>query len=213
MAEDKKENKLNDQASHLRKKMDGIKGGRLEKEHSIGASLPPRSTVHRKTSINLSRLGLLFVFILIIVFIIVWYVFIYRDVPSTTNVTSVTWGNTDSSIPQERNDLNEDSNDLSMESNDTVQNKVDQKYDEPLDRGKEENTRKNDDQHKEQTGYDKIVFHRVKPGETLYSITMYYYKDKRYVPFLAEYNAIENPRNIMAGVTIKVPLPPPTLSK
>lgn len=206
MSEDKKENKINDQASRLRKKMEVIKGDHLDEVHFMESSLPPRRTVHRKAATNLGRLGLLFFFILLIVFIIVWYLFIYRGVPSATDVASVAWENTDSSIPIESNELN-------AENNDTSQNIADQNPEGSADLGKEGNKEKKDVQYKEQTGYEKIVSHRVKAGETLYSITMYYYKDKRYVPFLAEYNRIENPRNIVAGIVIKVPLPPPPLGK
>lgn len=50
-----------------------------------------------------------------------------------------------------------------------------------------------------------VKSHRVRTGETLWSITVQHYGNGAYVNALARYNNITNPRVIISGTTLKIP--------
>jgi LysM repeat protein len=50
--------------------------------------------------------------------------------------------------------------------------------------------------------------HTVVAGETLYRISMNYYRSRRYVDFLARYNHLTDPASLVVGTTILIPFPP-----
>lgn len=50
--------------------------------------------------------------------------------------------------------------------------------------------------------------HTVVAGETLYRISMNYYRSRRYVDFLARYNHLTDPASLIVGTTILIPFPP-----
>jgi LysM repeat protein len=56
--------------------------------------------------------------------------------------------------------------------------------------------------------YERIVKHRVKPGETLYSISLSYYKTGKYSAFLTKHNRLEQPSDLISGRVIEIPFPP-----
>jgi hypothetical protein len=50
--------------------------------------------------------------------------------------------------------------------------------------------------------------HTVIAGETLYRISLNYYRSRRYVDFLARYNHLTDPASLVVGTTILIPFPP-----
>lgn len=54
----------------------------------------------------------------------------------------------------------------------------------------------------------KFIRHLVRPGETLYRISVHYYHSGRYSEYLATRNHLNDPANLIAGKTIVVPVPP-----
>ena len=50
--------------------------------------------------------------------------------------------------------------------------------------------------------------HTVVAGETLYRISMNYYRSRQYVDFLARYNHLTDPASLVVGTTILIPFPP-----
>jgi nucleoid-associated protein YgaU len=56
--------------------------------------------------------------------------------------------------------------------------------------------------------FERVERHTVATGETLYRISMNYYRSGRYTHFLADYNRLEDPASLTAGNTILIPFPP-----
>jgi hypothetical protein len=54
----------------------------------------------------------------------------------------------------------------------------------------------------------RIIRHRMQPGETLYKISVRYYRTGKYQFYLARYNGIRNINNVYVGSIVKVPIPP-----
>jgi LysM repeat protein len=52
--------------------------------------------------------------------------------------------------------------------------------------------------------------HVVKQGETLYRISVNYYQTGQYSHFLAQYNQLQHPTDLVSGKSIKIPFPPGT---
>ncbi|WP_052947685.1 LysM peptidoglycan-binding domain-containing protein [Aneurinibacillus tyrosinisolvens] len=55
---------------------------------------------------------------------------------------------------------------------------------------------------------NRVLRHRVQPGDTLFRISMMYYETGKYQTYLARYNHVRNTGNILVGTIIKVPVPP-----
>jgi|GEM_PF-5252527 len=56
--------------------------------------------------------------------------------------------------------------------------------------------------------YTKIMKHKVGVGETLYRISLAYYKTGKFATFLAKHNKLKNPTDLVSGSIIEVPFPP-----
>ena len=54
----------------------------------------------------------------------------------------------------------------------------------------------------------RVIRHRVKPGESLYKLSVRYYGTGKYQFYLARYNNIRNSGNVLVGSTVKIPMPP-----
>jgi LysM repeat protein len=55
---------------------------------------------------------------------------------------------------------------------------------------------------------NRVLRHRVQPGDTLYKISVMYYRTGKYQFYLARYNGIRDTGNVLVGSIVKVPLPP-----
>lgn len=53
-----------------------------------------------------------------------------------------------------------------------------------------------------------VMKHKVKPGETLYRISIRYYHTGKYASYLTKVNGLRSPSDLVSGTTIKVPYPP-----
>ena len=56
--------------------------------------------------------------------------------------------------------------------------------------------------------YERIIKHRVQPEETLYRISLLYYKTGKHSSFLANHNHLQRPSDLVSGKTIEIPFPP-----
>ncbi|WP_027417453.1 LysM peptidoglycan-binding domain-containing protein [Aneurinibacillus terranovensis] len=55
---------------------------------------------------------------------------------------------------------------------------------------------------------NRVVYHRIQQGETLYKISKRYYQTGRYQYYLANYNGIKDTTNVIVGTVIAIPMPP-----
>ncbi|USK58654.1 LysM peptidoglycan-binding domain-containing protein [Peribacillus asahii] len=69
---------------------------------------------------------------------------------------------------------------------------------------KEKATNAKEEQSKKEESYN-VVYHTVKPQETVFSISMTYYKSKEGIPLIQKWNNL-NGNNIWVGQKLKIPL-------
>ncbi|WCK56041.1 LysM peptidoglycan-binding domain-containing protein [Aneurinibacillus sp. Ricciae_BoGa-3] len=55
---------------------------------------------------------------------------------------------------------------------------------------------------------NRVLYHRVRPGETLYRLSLRYYNTGQYQYYLANYNGIKDAENVITGTYLKIPIPP-----
>lgn len=196
----------------------------------IEGSLPPRSTKHsreheseeegfEKTRRFPMIQMILFAFIALIAAFLVFYFWQQYDVPSSTKpyVDPLESSNQQEN-QQDQGDFSEiPEKDVSLEEDGDINNKE-------QDQGKEDISDNNqvdkEPADKQPTDkQDSVVeepkqgpavrtIHTIQPGETMYSITMKYFGTSDYIEYLAEFNQINDIREIKSGMELKIPEKP-----
>jgi LysM repeat protein len=207
-------NEHRDQAEPLRERMNEKQQDSIKLADAL--SLPPRSKVHhvkdekKKTKFKfrfpLLRL-LTFLFILLPIAILGYTYHQDRELPTLNNLSSsnsshseeISIGtkkenkglvieNEDEIVEEKEHDI-EEAKSEEPEVNEDLQTAIDQQEDQPTE---------------DTTDYN-IVYHKVKSGETLYSISQHYYKNRAGEELIKEWNNLSN-NNVEHGKVLKIPL-------
>jgi cytoskeletal protein RodZ len=204
-----------------------------KQNHSEGEGfLPPRYTKHgkrndeetdqemeREKSFPVIQIILYAFLALIAAFLIYWF---WQENQSAPSVTPPTTESQEESSQEDKGDLtsdiSDDEGDKSKETdsdlNDTSKDDMeeseagDAETSEESDEGIEQDPQADEASDESTTEPIIIAEHIVQSGETLYSITMKYYHSKKYMDYLAEYNSINDTRNIEAGTKLIIPAKP-----